>query len=475
MVRLGLVRARLRLHRPDAAATPRRRAAARPRRPHRAGCASASPSPWASRGRATSSTRSRCATRSAAWPRRAARRRAARAADIDLVNLYAATPDIPPSLVGGSRQAGRSVQTVGAGALDDRARRRRPLRSRERRAHPRVHGERLRDRLPRHLARGHAAAGARCSAAATARRCARTGPARRCRRRPDRGQAAEDPVAGASGTTRDTSRSRRRASRIVQLPGSPARRARPRCPTRRRQVRRRVAEPLEGGARDRGLGRGVVDAERRRGRRRSRRPRAGPRSRTGSARRHPRPRRLGVRPSAAFVRSPAATIATMVRSPRSSCRARMCSATAVRLRSAPASTTTPRPASEAASAPPFGDGSTTGPSSSSKASRPVKLVGESEGPGSPRRPATTPPRRSASAAAPCGSPHGHGAIATPCSTAATTAVVKEQHVDDDHDVGAGQDAFGARGAPVESHLVLRLPERRAGIAHRVRLTPPAGA
>ena len=36
-----------------------------------------------------------------------------RAADIDLVNLYAATPDIPPTLGGGSRQAGRSVQTVG--------------------------------------------------------------------------------------------------------------------------------------------------------------------------------------------------------------------------------------------------------------------------------------------------------------------------------------------------------------------------
>ena len=36
-----------------------------------------------------------------------------RAADIDLVNLYAATPDIPPALDGGSRQAGRSVQTVG--------------------------------------------------------------------------------------------------------------------------------------------------------------------------------------------------------------------------------------------------------------------------------------------------------------------------------------------------------------------------
>lgn len=36
-----------------------------------------------------------------------------RAADIDVVNLYAATPDIPPTLDGGSRQAGRSVQTVG--------------------------------------------------------------------------------------------------------------------------------------------------------------------------------------------------------------------------------------------------------------------------------------------------------------------------------------------------------------------------
>jgi predicted RNA-binding Zn ribbon-like protein len=36
-----------------------------------------------------------------------------RTADIDVVNLYAATPDIPPTLAGGSRQAGRSVQTVG--------------------------------------------------------------------------------------------------------------------------------------------------------------------------------------------------------------------------------------------------------------------------------------------------------------------------------------------------------------------------
>lgn len=37
---------------------------------------------------------------------------AARASDIDLVNLYAATPDIPPTLAGGTRQAGRSVQSV---------------------------------------------------------------------------------------------------------------------------------------------------------------------------------------------------------------------------------------------------------------------------------------------------------------------------------------------------------------------------
>lgn len=36
-----------------------------------------------------------------------------RTVDIDVVNLYAATPDVPPMLAGGSRQAGRSVQTVG--------------------------------------------------------------------------------------------------------------------------------------------------------------------------------------------------------------------------------------------------------------------------------------------------------------------------------------------------------------------------
>ncbi|WP_395245778.1 CGNR zinc finger domain-containing protein [Agromyces sp. MMS24-K17] len=36
-----------------------------------------------------------------------------RSEDVDTVNLFAATPDIPPVLGGGSRQAGRSVQTVG--------------------------------------------------------------------------------------------------------------------------------------------------------------------------------------------------------------------------------------------------------------------------------------------------------------------------------------------------------------------------
>lgn len=35
-----------------------------------------------------------------------------RSEDVDTVNLFAATPDIPPVLAGGSRQAGRSVQTV---------------------------------------------------------------------------------------------------------------------------------------------------------------------------------------------------------------------------------------------------------------------------------------------------------------------------------------------------------------------------
>ena len=29
--------------------------------------------------------------------------------DVDVINLYAATPDIPPSLAGGTRQAGRSL------------------------------------------------------------------------------------------------------------------------------------------------------------------------------------------------------------------------------------------------------------------------------------------------------------------------------------------------------------------------------
>jgi predicted RNA-binding Zn ribbon-like protein len=35
------------------------------------------------------------------------------AADVDVVNLFAATPDIPPALAGGSRQAGRARARVG--------------------------------------------------------------------------------------------------------------------------------------------------------------------------------------------------------------------------------------------------------------------------------------------------------------------------------------------------------------------------
>ena len=37
----------------------------------------------------------------------------AAAEDVDVVNLYGATPDIPPALAGGSRQAGRSRARVG--------------------------------------------------------------------------------------------------------------------------------------------------------------------------------------------------------------------------------------------------------------------------------------------------------------------------------------------------------------------------
>lgn len=39
--------------------------------------------------------------------------RAADPADVDVINLVAATPDIPPSLAGGTRRAGRSTARVG--------------------------------------------------------------------------------------------------------------------------------------------------------------------------------------------------------------------------------------------------------------------------------------------------------------------------------------------------------------------------
>lgn len=41
--------------------------------------------------------------------------------DVDVINLYAATPDIPPSLAGGTRQAGRSRARAGQ-ALSEMAR-----------------------------------------------------------------------------------------------------------------------------------------------------------------------------------------------------------------------------------------------------------------------------------------------------------------------------------------------------------------
>lgn len=45
----------------------------------------------------------------------ASRGEAPSAEDVDVINLYAATPDIPPALAGGSRQAGRSrVRTAQA-------------------------------------------------------------------------------------------------------------------------------------------------------------------------------------------------------------------------------------------------------------------------------------------------------------------------------------------------------------------------
>jgi predicted RNA-binding Zn ribbon-like protein len=43
----------------------------------------------------------------------ASRDEAPAAEDVDVINLFAATPDIPPALAGGSRQAGRSTARAG--------------------------------------------------------------------------------------------------------------------------------------------------------------------------------------------------------------------------------------------------------------------------------------------------------------------------------------------------------------------------
>ena len=180
-----------------------------------------------------------------------------RAHDIDLVNLYAATPDIPPALAGGSRQAGRSVQTVGQ-ALSTIARDAVDL-------FDPANAGRIRECTAATAASSTStprarrpAGGARCSAAATARRCARTAPARRTGRAPDRrrggprGAARVRPVAprvapwhrtvrgspapsDAVAPSRSTvTRSTRRArSPNPPRDGGPARRARRRDPTRR--------------------------------------------------------------------------------------------------------------------------------------------------------------------------------------------------------------------------------------------------
>ena len=307
-----------------------------------------------------------------------------------------------------------------AGAVDDRTRRRRPLRPRERRPHPRVQRRRLRDGLPRHLACGHppvvldAALRQPCEGARAPR--PEGGAAR-----PDRPARPAGPAPPAASGEEDAAPQLGHHARRVTLAREPHVGAEAlldeldRAARRADEVRGRVAQPLERGARDGGLGRRVVDAE----------PDEGVDDRAGGQLVLDRePDRLAARRPRATSRSPAATIATIVRSPRSSCRARIRRATAVRLRRAPASTTTPRSASG-------GDRAAVRrrehhrPSSSSTASAPVKLVGESEGPASPRRPATTPPSRSASAAAPAASPAGHGATGTPRSAAATTAVVND--------------------------------------------------
>ena len=174
----------------------RARAAARPRRPHHV-AARAVPRRGGRRPVARPLRRGRAARRDRAHGRRPPRTASrSRSADIDLVNLYAATPDIPPALVGGSRQAGRSVQTVGAGALDDRTRRGRPLRPRERRPHPRVQRRRLRDRLPRHVARGHPPVVLDAAL-----------------RQPREGACAPGPQGGAGGGLTDAARPLRRQAR----------------------------------------------------------------------------------------------------------------------------------------------------------------------------------------------------------------------------------------------------------------------
>ena len=226
----GSVRPRLRLHRRDGR-QPRLGAAACPRRPHRRGSASGSPSQWASRGRATCSTRSRSARRSGAWPRPPRT-----ASPLVRPTSTSSTCTRPPPTSRRRSWAARGRPAARCRPSARRSRRSRATRStssipRTTDASARATAATARSSTSTRPARPRAA-GARCSAAATAPRCARTGQAAA-----RRGGAGGGLTRVRRGRPRRGARARpgtRRArSRIAHPPGSPARRARPRCPTRR--------------------------------------------------------------------------------------------------------------------------------------------------------------------------------------------------------------------------------------------------
>ena len=318
----------------------------------------------------------------------------------------------------GARRRLAAGRSLGAdrrtGAVDDRTRRGRPLRPGERRPHPRVQRRATASSSTstrRARRRRRWCSMQRCGNRAKVR-AHRARKAVRCRGLTDARRSGRNTPSRSSGTTRVTSRSvANRTSAREALLDELDRAAR-----RADEVRGRVAEPFERRARDGRLGRGVVDAERRRGRRRPRpQPswssianRIASSTSTPPGRRAPPPRRS--RRSCAR-RAPPAGRGCAPRPP--------CDCAGL-----PASTTTPRPSSEAAIALPFGDGSTTG-----RRARRGLVAGEARrGERGSRLAAATghdTAESSASAAAPAASPAGQGATGTPRSAAATTAVVND--------------------------------------------------